>query len=63
MSLCVTHQISADHTHKTFVTCQEEFEDTKGVINICKSKKDLQYNGQKIKKTIYKTLHIKLKTE
>jgi hypothetical protein len=25
------------------------FEDTKGVIRICKSKKDRQYNGQKKK--------------
>jgi len=28
---------------------QEEFEDTKGVIRICKSKKDNQHNGQKKK--------------
>ena len=28
---------------------QEEFEDTKGVIRICKSKKDRQHNGQKKK--------------
>ena len=28
---------------------QEEFEDTKGVIRICKSKKDRQYNGRKNK--------------
>ena len=26
---------------------QEEFEDTKGVIKICKSKKDRHHNGQK----------------
>ena len=26
---------------------QEEFEDTKGVIRICKSKKDNQHNDQK----------------
>ena len=25
---------------------QEEFEDTKGIIGSCKSKKDRQYNGQ-----------------
>jgi hypothetical protein len=29
---------------------QEELEDTKGVIRICKSKKDRQHNGQKIPK-------------
>jgi len=28
---------------------QEEFEDTKGVIRICKSKKGRQHNGQKKK--------------
>jgi hypothetical protein len=26
---------------------EEKFEDTKGVIRRCKSKKDRQYNGQK----------------
>ena len=43
---------------------QERFEDTKGVIRICKSK-DRQHNGQKKKgqTTIYKTLHKKLKIE
>jgi hypothetical protein len=38
---------------------KEEFEDTKGVIRIRKSKKNRQHNGQKKKykrtKTIYKT--------
>ena len=29
--------------------CQEEFEDTKGVIRSCKSKENRQYNGQKKK--------------
>ena len=28
---------------------QEEIEDTKGVIRICKSKKNRQHNGQKKK--------------
>jgi len=27
--------------------CQEKFEDTKGVIRSCKSKKDRQHNGKK----------------
>jgi hypothetical protein len=31
------------------ITWQEELEDAKGVIRICKSKKDRQHNGQKIK--------------
>ena len=32
------------------MTVQEEFEDTKRVIRICKSKKDIQRNGQGQKK-------------
>ena len=46
----------------TFVP--EEFEDTKGIIKIRKSK-DRQHNAQKKKRqtTIYKILHIKLKIE
>jgi len=34
-------------------TCllEEEFEDTKGVIRICISKKNRQHNGQKKKRT------------
>jgi len=38
---------------------QEEFEDTKGVIRICKSKKNRQHNGQKKKdkRTINYTTH------
>jgi hypothetical protein len=49
--------------------CHDEFEDTKGVIRIPKSK-DRQCNGQKKKDkktkgqtTIYNTLHIELKIE
>ena len=46
---------------------QEEFEDTKGVIRICKSKKDRQHNGQqkKYKRTDndLQNIHIKLKIE
>ena len=46
----------------TFVP--EEFEDTKGIIKIRKSK-DRQHNDQKKKRqtTIYKILHRKLKIE
>jgi hypothetical protein len=40
-------------TQRKSPTCrnhwQEELEDAKGVIIICKSKKDRQHNGQKIK--------------
>ena len=39
------------------INCQEEFEDTKGVIRICKSKKDRQHNGQKKKDTQRSTKH------
>jgi len=45
----------------------EEFEDTKGVIRICKSKKDRQHNGPKKKdkgtNTDLQNMHIKLKIE
>jgi len=39
---------------------EEEFEDTKGVIRIRKSKKNRQHNGQKTKgqTTIYKSISI-----
>ena len=44
---------------------QEEFEDTKGVIRIRKSKKDRQHNGQKNKdkgtNNDLQNIHIKLK--
>ena len=46
---------------------EEEFEDTKGVIRISKSKKDRQHNGQakKDKRTYndIQNIHIKLKIE
>jgi hypothetical protein len=46
---------------------KEEFEDTKGVIRIRKSKKDRQHNGQKKndKRTNndLQNIHIKLKIE
>ena len=46
---------------------QEEFDDTKGVIRIRKSKKDKQHNGQKKKdkrtKNDLQNIHIKLKIE
>jgi hypothetical protein len=46
---------------------EEEFEDTKGVIIICKSKKNRQHNGQekKDKRTNNRlqNIHIKLKIE
>ena len=36
---------------------EEEFEDTKGAIRICKSKKDRQHNGQKKKDKQSSTKH------
>ena len=45
----------------------EEFEDTKGVIRICISKKNRQHNGQKKKykrtNNDLQNIHIKLKNE
>jgi hypothetical protein len=45
----------------------EEFEDTKGVSRIRKSKKERQHNGQKIKdkrtNNDLQNIHIKLKIE
>ena len=52
--LFVRHRV---YTTKSFIFCQEDFDDTKGVIQIRKSK-DKQNNGQA---TIYKRLPIKLK--
>jgi hypothetical protein len=45
------------------VTRSEEFEGTKGIIRIRKSKKNRQHNGQRTKgqTTVYKTMHIKAK--
>ena len=44
---------------------QEEFEDTKEVIRICKSKKNRQHNGQKkkYKRTNYDLQNIRIKTK
>ena len=46
---------------------EEEFEDTKGVIRICKLKKGRQHNGQKKnykkKNNDLENIHIKLKIE
>ena len=39
------------------VTVQEEFEDTNGIIRICKSKKNRQQNGQKKKYKQRSTKH------
>ena len=45
----------------------EEFEDTKGVIRICKSKKERQHNDQKKKDKLtnndLQNIHIQLKIE
>jgi hypothetical protein len=48
-------------------TFEEEYEDTKGIIRIRKSKKDRQHNGQKKKykrtNNDLQNIHIKLKIE
>jgi len=55
------------NTNIYHVTFTEEFEDTKGVIRIRKSKKDKQHNGQKKKdkrtNNDLQNIHIKLKIE
>ena len=53
------------YIHQNNLCVQEEFEDTKEVIRIRKTKKNIQHNGHKKKgpTAIYKTLHIKLKIE
>ena len=44
-----------------FRIINNKFDDTKGVIRSCNSKKDMQYKGQeKAQSIIYKTLHRKL---
>jgi hypothetical protein len=44
-------------TSKILSECLEEFENTKGVIRIRKSKKDRQHNGQKKKNKQRSTKH------
>jgi hypothetical protein len=53
-----TNYVRTFTTNSKFLTSGEEFGDTKGVIIICKSKNDRQYDGQEKKgqTTIYKTL-------
>jgi hypothetical protein len=58
------------HLIVSFLFCKpkwEEFEDTKGVIRIRKSKKDRQHNGQEKKdkgtNNDLQNIHIKLKIE
>ena len=53
--------------HIKYSDVQEEFENTKGAIRICISKKNRQHNGQKkeYKRTNndLQNIHMKLKTE
>ena len=53
--------------HNKFIQQEDDFEDNKGVIKSCNSKKDRPYNDQKKKdksiQTIYKTLHRKLEIQ
>ena len=46
---CVLIVDKCDELSTLIPSIQEEFEDTKGVIRIHKSKKDRQHNGQKNK--------------
>jgi len=45
-----------------FIVKQEEFEDTKGVIRICISKKNRQHNAKRTNNDL-QNIHIKLKIE
>jgi hypothetical protein len=51
----------------SLVVKQEEFEDTKGILRICKSKKNKQRNDQKKKvqttNNDIQNIHVMLKTE
>ena len=59
--------MNEEMTRKRLQQVEEEFEDTKGVIRICTSKKNRQHNGQKKKyKRInndLQNIHIKLKIQ
>ena len=62
----IVRQISVEKDNEKRKS-QEEFEDTKGVIRIRKSKKNRQHNGQKKKykgtNNYLQNIHIKLKIE
>ena len=65
MQLVSIDTITNRHKYERFLS--EEFEDTKGVIRIGKSKKDRQHNGQmkngKRKNNDLQNIHIKLKIQ
>jgi len=49
-------------TPSIIIHCQEEFEDTKGVIRIRKPKEDRQHNGKKKKPTVNPSATFDIKT-
>ena len=57
-----TYMCASYMENDTLLIKEEEFEDTKRVIRIRKSKKDRQHNGQKYKRTNndLQNIHIKL---
>jgi hypothetical protein len=61
----VSNNMPTTCNKRFYIFCmQEEFEDTKGVIRIHKSKNDRQHNDQKKKdKQHLQNIHIKLKNE
>ena len=57
-----TYMCASYMENDTLLIKEEEFEDTKKVIRIRKSKKDIQHNGKKYKRTNndLQNIHIKL---
>ena len=52
---CTAHFVDSLH-HHPLSRRQEEFEDTKGVIRIHRSKEDRQHNGQKKKQLLIRVI-------
>ena len=64
IDLRVVNGMGVSVRDQPWVTSEKEFENTKWVIIICKSKKNRQHNGQKKKDKQRSTKHtIKLKIE
>jgi hypothetical protein len=60
----MNHVVKRGYIWMGYQVCKEEFEDTKGVIRIRKSKKNRQHNEQKKKykrtNNVLQNIHIKL---
>jgi len=49
ISIILSIDLSIIMSPLIYVVIEEEFDDTKGIIRICKSKKNREHNGQKKK--------------